>query len=129
MLKKIKKNRNQKGFTLVELMVVLAIIGILMAIAIPNFIEYRTRGANRTAKTEAANFYHAALAQVADDGQAGSFSSAAAPSGFAVNTDVTYAAGPLVVPVAGFSCSGVPTFTHARGTITYTIGTDGVITP
>jgi type IV pilus assembly protein PilA len=51
MLQKIRGN--SKGFTLIELMIVIAIIGILAAIAIPNFIAYRNKAFCSAAESDA----------------------------------------------------------------------------
>lgn len=47
------KKMDQKGFTLIELMIVIAIIGILAAIAIPNFIAYRNKAYCSAAESDA----------------------------------------------------------------------------
>ena len=125
MLQKMRRT-NEKGFTLIELMIVIAIIGILSAIAIPNFLTYRTRGQDTAAKNEGANLYSSSLADFADDGVAATFTSAALPTGFSRNTDITYG-GNIIIDTMGVT-SGTMTFSHSNSTTTYTLtGSTGII--
>jgi type IV pilus assembly protein PilE len=91
----------QKGFTLVELMIVIAIIGILAAIAIPNYTDYVNR-ARATAATSALADMRIRLEQFFQDNRDYTGASCAAPAG----ADTEFFA---------FSCSSVPDAT------TYTI--------
>ena len=60
------RSGNENGFTLIELMIVIAIVGILAAIAIPNFIEYRKRGCNSQANSDIKNLYTSCQAYFTD---------------------------------------------------------------
>lgn len=68
--------KTKKGFTLVELMIVVAIIGILAAIAIPNFIKFQARSKQSEAKTNLKGLFQAMKSYYAErDGYGQNFQS------------------------------------------------------
>ncbi len=111
------RDRNQKGFTLIELMIVVAIIGILAAMAIPNFLKYQAKSRQAEAKINLGGIFVAQTSYFGEQARYGSFGEA----GFALagsTNRYTYRSG------AGGVAGGVNT--GAAGTDTINAGVGGV---
>jgi type IV pilus assembly protein PilA len=95
MLASIRKRveREDEGFTLIELMVVVLIIAILLAIAIPTFLGARDRANDRAAQSSLRNALTAAMT-IYTDGQ--DYTQAGPNSVFAVEPSLTYVASATV---------------------------------
>ena len=62
----MKRNKNKKGFTIVELVIVIGVIGILSAILIPTFVSLTSKANDAALKSNLANAYSMYAADAAD---------------------------------------------------------------
>jgi type IV pilus assembly protein PilA len=123
MLMRINEMKNQKGFTLIELMIVIAIIGILAAIAIPQFSQYRARGYMAATKSDVKNCYTAAVAYFGDNPTAAALTLAnCTASGFQPTAGVT------VTVTSGSASTFALSGAHTQLGGTYAMDADGVVT-
>jgi type IV pilus assembly protein PilA len=113
---------SQKGFTLVELMIVIAIVAILIAIAIPTYQYTKVKSYNATALSDVRNAYVAAQSYFAT-----------------LQTDPIT---PDILKTNGFTQSELVTITinngyqntlsidckHLKGSLTYSVDSGGLVT-
>jgi type IV pilus assembly protein PilA len=135
----LSTRRHEDGFTLIELMVVVLIIAILLAIAIPTFLGAQNRARDRAAQSDLRNAITAAKTIATDHG--GAFLNAAGTEILAADMpdgepsitfdDATTTAAPRVMFLATGTDGAYITFVQASASNTYfgvSVTKDGAVT-
>jgi prepilin-type N-terminal cleavage/methylation domain-containing protein len=130
------RNRGERGFTLIELMIVVVIIGILAALAIPRFMRATTKSKQSEAKNILKHIYamERAYRQEYDAYWGnGTTASAAAPTGFArIGVDIMSTARYTFSIVAApntFTATATSSILDDDATVdTWTMNQNGVLT-
>ena len=125
MLSRIIKSLDEKGFTLMELLIIIAIIGILSAIAIPQYSAYQQRMFSKETKDTLQKLFMSCKTYWVDNGPSAECTSAAVANktyGFTKSTKITITES--TTTEADFSATAI---NSDASKVTYAIDSQGTI--